>query len=65
MARYDAAIKDLDDALKLDPAIPSALFVRGAAKLKLGDAGGRNDIERAKKLDKGILDAMTKLGVSP
>ncbi len=38
LGRYDKAIRDLDDALELNPSLPTAYYVRGMAKLKLGDA---------------------------
>jgi tetratricopeptide (TPR) repeat protein len=65
LGRYAEAIRDLDRALTSDAPIPTALYVRGAAKLKLEDSIGRNDIERARKLDRSISDKMARLGVAP
>jgi tetratricopeptide (TPR) repeat protein len=65
LGRYGEAIRDLDRVLTSDAPIPTALYVRGAAKLKLGDSTGRNDVERARKLDRNISDKLARLGVVP
>jgi tetratricopeptide (TPR) repeat protein len=65
LGRYDNAIRDSDGALELDPAMPTAYFVRGLSKLKLGDAAsGQADLTRAKSLDKDIFETMAKIGAS-
>jgi tetratricopeptide (TPR) repeat protein len=53
--RYDFAISDFDEAIRLDPADVFAYYNRGIAKQKIGDiASGKEDIARAKKLDPEI-----------
>jgi len=64
LGRFQDAIHDLDEALALF-AIPSALYVRGAAKLKLGDAAGQADVKQAIGLDPTIAKSMAALGVVP
>ena len=54
-ADLDRAMKDHDQALKLDPKNALAFNNRGIAKLKKGDKeGGEADIAKAKQLQPGI-----------
>ena len=63
---YVGAIKDYDQALKLWPEYPSALYGRGAAKTHAGDvAGGQADMAAAKKLQTDIATAESKIGIKP
>jgi hypothetical protein len=49
------AIADFSAALRLDPKLPTALYGRGYAKLKKGDAtGGKTDIAAAQTINKDI-----------
>lgn len=55
LGRYDFAISDFDEALRLDPADAFAFYNRGLTKQKMGDvAGGKADIARARRLDPAI-----------
>ncbi len=47
--RFAAAKSDFDAALVKKPAMADALFGRGLARLKLGDAAGNDDIAAARK----------------
>jgi hypothetical protein len=50
--KYEAAIKEYDAALKLKPDSAEALYLRGVAKLKLGDAvGAEADLAAAAAID--------------
>jgi tetratricopeptide (TPR) repeat protein len=60
---YAAAIADYDAALKLYPEYAEALFGRGAARIRSGDAGGQTDMETAQKSKPGIAAAEAKLGI--
>jgi tetratricopeptide (TPR) repeat protein len=49
---YDRAIQQFDQALRAAPDLPEALYLRGVARLKVGDvAGGEADIARAASID--------------
>jgi tetratricopeptide (TPR) repeat protein len=64
--KFAEAISDGDAALKFDGKDADALFVRGAAKRKLGDAaGGDADIAAAKAIDPKIADTYAGYGVTP
>jgi tetratricopeptide (TPR) repeat protein len=66
MANYPAAIADSDAALKLEPKDGSAMFIRGVAKLKSGDAtGGAADLAAANALTDRIADVYAIYGVKP
>jgi tetratricopeptide (TPR) repeat protein len=61
----DKAIADYDAAIKLDPKQEHALYGRGLARLKKGDsAGGNADIEKAKALQKDIVEEFARYGVN-
>jgi tetratricopeptide (TPR) repeat protein len=50
--QYEEAIKHYDDALRIDPKFAEALYLRGIAKVNLGDtAGGEADIAAAAAID--------------
>jgi tetratricopeptide (TPR) repeat protein len=50
--RYEEAIKEYDRAIEVRPSSGEALYLRGVAKLKLGDtAGGEADIAAAAAID--------------
>jgi hypothetical protein len=50
--QYERAIKEYDEALRLLPNFAEALYLRGLAKLKLGDTvGGEADIAAAAAID--------------
>jgi len=47
----DRAISDYNEAVRLNPKYALAFCNRGRAKLKMNDASGNSDIEKAKQLD--------------
>jgi Flp pilus assembly protein TadD len=50
--QYDEAIKKYDEAIKANPFSAEALYLRGIAKLKLGDTvGGEADVAAAAAID--------------
>jgi hypothetical protein len=59
----DKAIADYDAALRLDPKRATALYGRGTAKLKKGDAGGADDIAAARAIRPGIGSMFDQSGV--
>lgn len=63
--RYREAIDDLNDAIRLSPSMPTAFYVRGMAKILMGDATGQEDLAHAQSLDKTIAGKMAKLGILP
>jgi tetratricopeptide (TPR) repeat protein len=66
MGKYAEAIADDDSALAKVPRLPPSLYVRGLAKLRMGDtAGGNADIAAAKKLDPKIEGEYAKYGLKP
>jgi tetratricopeptide (TPR) repeat protein len=64
MGEFGAAIDDYNAALRVAPELASALFGRGLAKLKQGDAiGGKSDISTARTIQKNIGDEFARYGV--
>lgn len=60
LQRYEEAIADYDETIKLDPSINSAYYYRGLAKEKKGDtAGAKADAEKA--LELGYAEAAALL----
>ncbi len=52
---YDQAIANFDSAIKLDPQYATALYWRGKAKQRKGDASGGNvDVSAAEKIDPNV-----------
>ena len=65
LGQPDQALVDYDEALKLTPNSPAALYGRGVAKLMKGDVAASNaDFELAKDIKPSIADEFNKLGVS-
>jgi tetratricopeptide (TPR) repeat protein len=63
--RFDDAIKEYSAALAIDPKQTPSLFMRGVAKLRVGDPTGEDDIAAATSADKGIADQFASWGVKP
>lgn len=62
---YDKALQDLEAALKLSPGTAGSRYLRGIVRLKLGDNGGRKDIETALGMSPIIALQYDKWGVKP
>jgi tetratricopeptide (TPR) repeat protein len=66
---FDLAISDFDEAFRLNREIGHgseyalALFGRGLARQRKGDAGGQADIQEAKRLLPDVADVMAAEGV--
>ena len=56
-------IADYDAAIELDGKRATALYGRGTAKLKKGDASGADDIAAAKKIKPDIASVFDQSGV--
>lgn len=56
LGRYEEARAEYDRALTGRPDLPASLYGRGLSRLALGDAGGREDVERARRLSIDISD---------
>jgi tetratricopeptide (TPR) repeat protein len=64
-SKFASAVADCDAAVKLDPQDADAVYIRGRAKIGLGDKiGGEADIATAKAIDPGIADEYAKYGVT-
>ena len=63
--RYAEAIDDLNAAIRIDPSMPTAFYLRGMAKLIMGDGSSQDDLARARTLDKTIAEKMARLGIAP
>jgi len=64
MGQFDSAIQDYSSALRIEPRLASALYGRGLARLKKGDAAGGNaDVEAARKLQTKVADDFSQYGV--
>ena len=57
------ALVNYEAALSLDPNRPLALYGRGLARLRLGDAGGKGDEEAAMSIDPEVAGEFTRYGV--
>jgi tetratricopeptide (TPR) repeat protein len=65
MGQFDSAISDYNAALRIVPKMASALYGRGLARLKKGDAtGGNADLASAVKLEKTVADEFSRYGVN-
>jgi tetratricopeptide (TPR) repeat protein/predicted aspartyl protease len=66
LGNLDDAIHDYDSALHVDPNMPSSLYGRGIAELRLGqDVQGHADLAAAGKLDKDVARRFTDMGLPP
>jgi len=64
LGMFNKAIADYDAALVLDPNHASALYGRGIAKRRSGDAaGGKSDIDAAKAIKSTIADEFASYGI--
>ena len=66
MHNYAAAIADLDAVTKEKPRDAGALFIRGLAKLRAGNADeGNADIKAAESIDYHVAETYAVFGVKP
>jgi tetratricopeptide (TPR) repeat protein len=66
MAQYDHAIEDATAALKVDPKLALALYVRGLARIARSDqAGGAADIAAARAVEPRFAERFAGYGVKP
>ena len=63
--RFDEAVKAYSAALAADPKQTPSLFMRGVAKLRVGDTTGEDDIAAATLADKGVAAQFASWGVKP
>jgi hypothetical protein len=64
MGQFDSAIEDYSSALRAAPKLASALYGRGLARLKKGDAAGGNaDVAAAKRLETKIAEDFSSYGI--
>lgn len=64
MSQFDSAIADYSSALRFEPKLARALYRRGLAKVKKGDAAGGNaDLAAAKATNATIADDFAHYGV--
>jgi tetratricopeptide (TPR) repeat protein len=64
LGQWAPAIADYNSALRMDPKLPSALYGRGFAKLKMGDqAGGKADVAAAQALRQNIEGEFARYGL--
>ena len=64
MGRFDSAIEDYSSALRIEPKMATALYGRGLARIKKGDASGGNaDVTAAKNLETKIAEDFSGYGV--
>lgn len=66
MGRYDKAIADYNESLKLDPKAALALYSRGLARIRLNQtAQGEAEMAQAAKMQPGVADQFNRLGITP
>jgi tetratricopeptide (TPR) repeat protein len=66
MGRYDKAISDYNDVLKLNPKAALSLYSRGLAKIRAKKiAEGEADMAQALKMEPGVADQFNRLGITP
>jgi tetratricopeptide (TPR) repeat protein/predicted aspartyl protease len=64
--RLPDAVRDYDAALHADANMPTSLYGRGLAELRLGEkAQGQADLLAAEKLDAGIARRFADMGLAP
>jgi tetratricopeptide (TPR) repeat protein len=63
--RFDEAVKQYDAALAADPKQTPSLYMRGVAKLRVGDQTGEDDIAAATSADKSLAAQFAGWGVKP
>lgn len=64
--KFEDAITDADQALKINPKLAASLFIRGIARLRLGKKEeGTADLATAKELDPDIEKSYADWGVTP
>jgi tetratricopeptide (TPR) repeat protein len=63
LGRFEQALGDYNAALKLDPNSPHALYGRGLARVKAGDARGEADQAAARAARPNIEQSFTVFGV--
>jgi tetratricopeptide (TPR) repeat protein len=61
--RFDDAVKEYTAALTVDPKQTPSLFMRGVAKLRVGDTTGEDDITAATSADKNVAGEFAGWGV--
>ena len=61
----DAAMADLDAALRKEPSIAASMYLRGVIRLEQGDNGGMEDIEQAQRIAPMIARQYGYWGVVP
>ena len=63
-SRFNSAIDDYSSALRFRPGLANALYGRGLAKLRTGNASGADaDMSAAKAIDPSIGDYFSRYGV--
>lgn len=65
LGKYDDAMADLDAVLRLAPAIANSRYIRGVVRLRKGDAGGKEDIEKALRINPQLREFYARHGVEP
>lgn len=66
LGNLNDAIHDYASALQINPGMPTSLYGRGVAELRLGEkTQGQADLAAAEKLDTGVAQRFAKMGVAP
>jgi tetratricopeptide (TPR) repeat protein len=66
LGNFKDAIRDYDTVLRANPKMPTSLYGRGLAELRLGDkARAQDDLAAAGKLDSGIARRFASMGLTP
>jgi tetratricopeptide (TPR) repeat protein len=66
LGNFKDAVHDYDSALQINPKMPTALYGRGVAELRLGETPqGEADLAAAAKLDSGVTKSFTDMGLPP
>ena len=66
LGRPEDAVHDYASVLRMNPRMPTSLYGRALAELRLGaTAEGQEDLTAAMKLDSGIAQYFAKMGLAP
>lgn len=66
LGRFQEAIANYDEALKREPRLPGSLYLRGIAKLRLGNAqAAKRDIAAAEAFEPEIAARFAGYGITP
>ncbi|MCP9222958.1 DUF3857 domain-containing protein [Erythrobacter sp. LQ02-29] len=65
LGEMEEALTDLDAVLASAPELAQSMFLRGIVRLRMGDKGGRKDIELAQRIQPSVARINKAYGIEP